>query len=619
MAGKTHPSDWRNAPARTRQLALAALLGIIGGVGLVMHFSGAAARTVGPTLIARNAAGETLLANGGTLFLVNADESQTLSLPVAELGLRGPVMSVSSDGKDWYLGDDATAMLYRCDPRARHCTAALQPQPDTRIFRRAHHVAFTTDRIFMTDSEAHRVLMFDREGGVLDATRTSPLALCFPNGIVAVDGHVYVADTNNFRIARLPVATPRQSEALLHTNAGAAVERANCNARSAASNRRGSPVLNTAIDSANTIKREARPPARPDRVWPASVLHTSTNEWWVIQMANRMRDGDVIRYDAGGRPLGRIELPPDADPIDLVEARGRVLITDAGLTRVHRVSLQGTTSAAWGPTDFRAQLGAIAAERDFQRSLQYLSFGVIGAGVLASMFVVVLELRRQRAEKWSSHGRLRPVDVRPAALGHETVWLPIDVDVARRARRMVWALGAYAIVMFVVLLYLARELRLDTAMGRFHAFMIGVMVILLLLALVAGAIGWGRLARRRIGVTRTELWFDPGSGDVTRSRWEDVRATARGVLIGRHLVDVVDQRGRYTYPQADVESQVLSRLSATAFLSDWRALLEMLRRGNVAVWSGATVVMLYLALTVIRWQQPEWVHRAGRQFVELFR
>src|SRR5262245_10710935 len=151
MAGSTHPADWRNAPTLTKRLALAALLGVVGGVALAMHFSAAAAKVVGPTLIARNAAAETLLANGDTLFLVDANESKTLILPIEALGLRGPVMSVSSDGTDWYLGDDATGMLYRCDLRARKCAAALQTHAGARIFRRAHRVAFAAERIFITD------------------------------------------------------------------------------------------------------------------------------------------------------------------------------------------------------------------------------------------------------------------------------------------------------------------------------------------------------------------------------------------------------------------------------------------------------------------------------------
>ncbi|HEX6396900.1 MAG TPA: hypothetical protein VFZ95_05715, partial [Steroidobacteraceae bacterium] len=158
MAGKPHPSDWRNAPASTQRLALLALLGLLGGLLLETHFSGAVARALTPTLFARNASGETLLANGSTMFLVDAGEAHTSSIAPADLGLRGSITSVSSDGRDWYLGDDSTGMLYRCDLRARHCSPALKAQAGNRIFRRAHNVAFAGNRIFITDSEAHRVL-----------------------------------------------------------------------------------------------------------------------------------------------------------------------------------------------------------------------------------------------------------------------------------------------------------------------------------------------------------------------------------------------------------------------------------------------------------------------------
>ena len=619
MAGKPHPSDWRNAPASTKRLALLALLGVIGGLILEMHFSGAVARAVGPTLIARNASGETLLANGGSLFLVDADEARTTRMPIEDLGLRGPVLSVSSDGRDWYLGDDASGMLYRCDPRARQCGPAVQARDGDRIFRRAHSVAFAAGRIFITDSEAHRVLAFGEHGRAIGSTRTEPLPLCFPNGIVAVKDDLYVADTNNFRIARLAVAAPEQSATVLRTHTGAPIERANCNARSAALAKRGTPVLNTAIDSANTVKRDARPPARKDRVWPASLLHTSTDEWWLVQMANGMRDGDVIRYDAAGHALGRIDLPADADPIELVEARGQVLITDAGLARVHRVGLQGQIAGAWGPSDFQALLGDIDAERDLQRNLQRLSFGVIGGGALAGALVVLFELRRQRKEKWSAFGRLAPVSAQLSPLGHHAIWISPDADLLARSRRFGWILGAFAVTSVGLLLYLARELDLGTPLGRIQALFISTALILVLFATVLAALNLARLPRRRIGITRDSVSYDAGSGLLVESRWEDVRAGRQTLLVGRELVAIIDPKRRYLYPQAQVESQLLSRLPPQAFVRESRLLLESLRRGNVGMWISTALLVLYVTFLLLRWSQPELMRQAGAHLVDLFR
>ncbi|HEX6559600.1 MAG TPA: hypothetical protein VF021_09055, partial [Longimicrobiales bacterium] len=440
-----------------------------------------------------------------------------------------------------------------------------------------------------------------------------------PNGIVAVDDSLYVADTNNFRIARLAIAAPTRSTALLRTHTGSPIEHANCNTRSAALARRGSPFLNTAIDSTNTVERYALAPARRDRVWPASVLHASTGEWWLIQMANRMRMGDVIRYGADGGPRSRIDLPPEADPIELIEAHGEVLITDAGLTRVHRVTLQGQVSGVWGPPDFQERLAAIHADRGYHRSLQYMSFGVIGGGLLAALSVIVFELRRKRAEGWSAQGTLQPVAVQPAALGHETVWIPLDAEVVRRVHRVLWLLAAYVILSFGLLLYLARDLPLDTARGQFLAIVTSAVLMLVLVAGVIGAVNLGRLPRRRIGVTRGQVRFDPGTGNVIESRWEDVRVSSRALLVGRHLVPIIDNRRRFLYPQAEVESQLLSRLPPTAFVSNLRLLLETLRRGNVSLWATCVALVIYLAIIVLKWSQPDLFIRLGALIGETLR
>ena len=606
----THPSDWRNAPARTKRLAAIALAGIVGGGVLTTIFSGAAARAVGPTLIARNADGETLLANPHRLFLVNADEQRTAILPVEELGLRGPVMSLSSDGVDWYLGDDSTGMLHRCDLRARKCVAALEVGEGRRAFRRAHRVTFTTDRIFMTDSESHRLLAFDRAGRRLAATRTRPLALCFPNGIVAVDGDLYIADTNNFRIARIATADVEPSASFLQTNAGMPLARSNCNSRSAGLGERGTPVLNTAIDSANTVARAARPPARTERVWPVSVLRTRGGEWWVIQMANRMRMGDVIRYGADGQPLSRVALPDEADPIELAEVDGGILITDAGLTRVHRVAADGKVAGEWGPRDFRAALGTIARERAWNDNLRRLSIGVIAAGVLAALLVVVAELRRQRAQGWTARGTLGPVTHTPPALAHELVWIGPDADFLRRTRRAVWIIGAYLLVLLGVIPYLARDLTL-AMMNRSTMFMFGVLAIVLLFVVALAAVNVSRLPRRRIGVSRDALVYDDGSGDAIRAPWNEVRIGPRVMLIGKHLVQMVDARGRFLYPQREIETQVLSRVTRSGFIGGQRLLFEGLKRGNTALWFTATAFTLYLAFVLLRVFRPEFLREVG--------
>jgi hypothetical protein len=443
--------------------------------------------------------------------------------------------------------------------------------------------------------------------------------LGFPNGIVAQGDQLYIADTNNFRIARVAVSAPDRSATLLQTHVGAPITRANCNSRSADFAKRGNPVLNLAIDSAGSVKRAARPPARPDRVWPASVLHASTGEWWLVQMDNGMRMGDVIRYDADGHPRGRIDLPAEADPIELLEGRDGVLVTDAGLSRVHRVSLEGKLSGEWGPADLRAQLRQIDADRGVARNLQYLSMAVIGAGLLAAILVVGLELRRQRAEGWSARGTLAPVAAATSPLGHDTRWVPLDAEVLRRSRRSGWLLGLYTVAVLGLIASVASDTRLDSPFGRIQLFFMAISAAVLLVAVAFVAAGLARARQRRFGVSRDEVWYDPGSGVLVQSRWEDVRVSPRNLLLGSRLIPLIDNRGRYLYPQAEVESQLLSRLPATSFLGEWRLQFEALRRGNVALWMLVLFVGVNLAFTLVRWSYPQLTQQIGKQFVDLFR
>jgi len=246
-------------------------------------------------------------------------------------------------------------------------------------------------------------------------------------------------------------------------------------------------------------------------------------------------------------------------------------------------------------------------------------FRAVRAGLLApsGLAVVVAELRRKRAERWSAHGVLRPVSAHPAPLGHETVWITLEAEVLKRARRVLWVLAAYTIVASGVLVYLARDVRVETPTGRLQAIATCTTIFVFLLIGAYATFNVDRMAQRRIGVTRGHLRYDPGSGSVTESPWEDVRVSSNGMLIGRHLVQIVDPRGRFMFPQAEVESHMLSRLQPGAFLSNARLLLEALRRGNVTLWVTTVGLASYLAFMLLEWLQPALTDHLGAQIAEL--
>lgn len=390
----TDRSDWRNASRSTRLFASIAVLGVLGGIVGVQLFSVRAAEATGPHLMARNAAGDVLFASFRTLYQV-PHGAAVQAMAVAELGLSGRILSLSSDGTRWYLGDDATGLVHRCDLPARRCEPAVFPPSGERVFRHAHRVAFAADRIHVTDTTSHQIRAFDRDGNFLVATRTEPVALCFPNGIVEREGQLYVADANNFRIARLDPTAGYRSETFLQVAVGGPVIRPNCSFMSEPFGERGNSLLTKAMDTRTTHARASLPPARPDRVWPAAVLNTSRGDWWVVQQDNAMRDGDVVIY-VDGKPSRRLALPPAADPVELIELDDAVLITDPTLGRVHQVSLDGSRIDTWEPPGMPVEMQRLRKARWWATVAKSASLGLIGLGVIAGIVVVVSELHRQR-------------------------------------------------------------------------------------------------------------------------------------------------------------------------------------------------------------------------------
>ncbi len=592
-------SDWRHAALGTRILALIAVACVIGGVIGIEAFSRRAAEATGPHLTARNEAGDVLLASFRTLYLVPYDEA-VQALEVRDLGLRGPVLSLSSDGTYWYLGDDATGLLQRCDLAARRCEPAVSPLPGTRAFRRAHRVAFTADRIHITDTSGHQLKVFDRDSNFIAATRTGPVALCFPNGIVERQGVLYVADTNNFRIARLDPAAHYVSETFLHVANGAPVTQPNCTFDSARFGERGNALLNKAVDAAATRPRSARPPARADRVWPASVINTTRDDWWVVQQNSSMVDGDVVIYDAAGQPRLLVGLPQQADPGDMIELDGAVLIVDPTLARVHRVALDGQHVDAWEPPGLAREMQRTRETRWLMTFMKQASRGALGLGVLASLVVVFRELRRKRAEGgWPSRdGMTRPA-APPAPLNAPVVWIPIDparLKGQRRAMVLMYSLPIIFVLAGVIILFQTssepRVLRLVAPV-----WLTGFVAITAFVRLIA--IEGRRVPRQRLGVGEHSLHLDRGNGDVVTSPWADVRVNGQRLLIDRYLVQMVNPVQRTSwFVWEQVYTCLLPRIPPEGFVRGGRLELEALRRGNRESWVLAAMLLVMFVMAL---------------------
>ncbi len=387
-------------------LAAVAMLGILGGIVVLQKFSKLEAETQGPSVIATNEAGDVLLGARHLLFLVPSGKPVE-RIELEALGLGGPVVGLGWDGKDWFVADDASGTLHRCDLAAKSCRPALAVSEE-RWLRRTAKLAFAPDRIFVTDTERHRLLAFGAGGDPVGSSRTAPIALCFPNGIRAYDGGLLVADTNNHRIAWVDPTADFASETYLHVAGSPEVTKAQCSDASLALGERGDPALNTLVDSAAGGLSFAIEGARPGRTWPTAVQPVTTTigpNYWVIVADSGMRDGDVLVFSDGSDLPKVIGLPDDADPVELAQLGDKVLITDPTRMRVYASSIETAAhvdsplAADWDATGVSAVFNAQRSQRATYKALRFAATGGIGLGVLLALVVVVLERKREQAEK----------------------------------------------------------------------------------------------------------------------------------------------------------------------------------------------------------------------------
>lgn len=589
-----HVSDWSQAPKQTKAFAAVATVLILGGVYL-MYLATSLMEWQGPVSIAKNDDNSILVATYNRLFLIDSSGHLQQS-KASDLGLVGPVNSIDVERGQWLLGDDDTGQFFQCAKDLHTCHPRF-PYNKTRMFTRAHGVAFMDDQMIVADSDHHRLRVFDTQGREVLVTRTEPVALCYPNSVIALDGYLYVTDTNNLRIARVDPKNNYQSETFIQTAAGAPFRQANCVDVSSHLAERGDAYVNLMLDSSVSVGRAALPPARPKHVLPAALLHSSQNQWWIIQMKGKMEQGDVILYSDNGVPLKRVALPEDADPTSMLETNDGVLVTDPTLAKIFEVSLDGELKGEWGPQALKDEFTHILQVRHRLQQLTPIGWVLIVLGMVAAIVVVVRELIRVKGEWNPAMAKLQPSIVTPAALNAPEVWLSIQPEFSRQFKRGAWLLAGLMLAIAIGQWFFIHHHQANSNPLLQHRIemLMSVSTAILLIATVLGALLVYRRSGERIGTNGQQLRFDPGNGTVFSSDFSDVLVSRNMLMVGRRLVNVHTKRGKLLFPPEQFNALILARIPARNFVSPLRFWLEALRRGNPGAWCVTIVVLFVIA------------------------
>jgi len=243
----------------------------------------------------------------------------------------------------------------------------------------------------------------------------------------------------------------------------------------------------------------------------------------------------------------------------------------------------------------------------------YLSIGILLAGLGLLIFVVVLERRRKRRERWQVERGLMPGPRQRWPIVGGISWISVDPSAAKRfhlarllsfALLFIYLIANVAIVSSLDLSLLPSKLIAYTAL----VFAIPMIVLCLVLAHVMR-----RNAARRIGVGQDEILFDRGAGAPMRISFSDVRVSSAHLLLGNRIVKVLDQWQRPIFSKEELDGYLLSRISPDSFVSAPRLLWIALRRGSPAMWSGVLLIAFTLAVVIVDEFHPGTL---GRLFVQ---
>jgi hypothetical protein len=257
------------------------------------------------------------------------------------------------------------------------------------------------------------------------------------------------------------------------------------------------------------------------------------------------------------------------------------------------------------------------AQMSFEISAQtqswiYLSTGIMLAGLGLLIFVIVLERRRKRRESWRTERGLVPGPREMLPIVGDIAWISLDPRAAKRfhlARVLSFVLLFIYLIANVAIISSLDLSLLPSKLVAYTALVFAVPMIVLCLVM---AHLMKRNAAIRIGVQQDQVLFDRGAGTPERLDLSGVRVSSAQLLLGKRIVNVIDQWQRPIFPKEELDGYLLSRVSPEAFVSAPRLLWLALQRGSPAVWSGVLLIAFTLAVIVVDELYPGAL---GRLFV----
>ena len=443
-------------------LAIAVIAGFIAVIANSLRISLQSGSVFGPTVLTSGATGKVYTNISTTLYMLGEHGRLEARIPLAELGLQGATLTDLLEMPDGRLlvGSSDAFGIRACDLAQRRCSAFIQSgeQPVS-----AFKMTWDTprQRLLVADGGRHRILVYDADGKPVFTSQGGKRRLQFPNTLqVTADDTVVVADTNQHRLVWLDAAA-------------------------LATEYRELPV--------DTTLGNFR------RVWPTDFAIASGRRYWVILDNDLLEKGDVLMFDTEGKPLQRVALPADWDPIKLRARAHDVLL--AGFDSVDLVSISpdGKVITPFGDAAFRSELAAMRARREAASRWwhQWIWVAIVPLAVLAGI-AAWLDWRKRRLD--APPATDVPACIELPETGKGVYWLEPDAKIVRLWRYSRWLVSGMAVLLFAPAVYIMWWLGPEKSVDLVTLLTAGSSVFMAILVTELNA-----LSRGRLGVTRDQV------------------------------------------------------------------------------------------------------------------
>lgn len=523
-------------------LAVVVILGFVAVIANSLRISLRSDGIHGPTVLTTDAAGRIYLNIATTLHVLDDSGNLRESIPLAAFGLQGVTLTdllALPDGR-LLIGSSAPPKILACDLPERRCTSFLQPGTHPVS---AFKMAWDADRrhLLVVDGERHRVLVYDRDGKLIQESRGGRRGLRLPNTLLLTGGKAgdaVIADTNQHRLVALDAETLSME-------------------------RREIPLDN----SSGSFRR----------VWPTDFTLTTDQRYWVILDNDLLKHGDVIRFDATGQPLQRLDLPPDWDPIRLRARPHDVLLAGYDSVELVSISLDGAVITPVGDARFRTLLAGVRARHAATaRWWQWWIWAAIAPLAVLAGVAAWLDWKSRRPAADTS---LAAAAVGlPPLTGKGIYWLEPDPKIVRLWRHSRWLIYVMAVLLFSPAFLIAWFPEFGKS---------GELVVLLLAGGVAFmailVTGLNTLSRGRLGITRDQVVLAAAGKPQRHYYPRQLVYSSRFVSSGEITVFLRSGKGPI-YDPAEVSGYLEPLLAAARRLNPLQGYIYLLQQGDRLTW-----------------------------------